>query len=155
MCIRDSFCVGCALGLFQTGNDECLNCPDGSDTRNASNLYVTTSASSCIACVDGTFQTPGSNAACADVGNGKQGQLLGSGNVHAASGAKFQVDCATGTWNADGTGACANCGDGSDTQKNNGYVASAATQCKACSAGQFQTGNDQCAACQDLSLIHI
>ena len=44
-----------------------------------------------------------------DIAAGKQGQLLDSGSVYAATGATFQVDCIAGKFEPNGDTACLTC----------------------------------------------
>ena len=55
-------CTACAIGQYQSGTDECQQCPDGSQTLNATNSMVTIAASQCVPCEAGKFQS--GNDAC-------------------------------------------------------------------------------------------
>ena len=173
-------CVNATVGHYvnATGQDQQIACLAGTYNPNTASTtssacvdadagsYVpTTGQSGQTACALGTYQVAKGESSCVDVPAGKQGQVGDLvGGTHTASGAIYAINCTTGTYNNDGTGACTNAtagyyvdltGQSSETACPAGTYniycgAPSSSYCTVCSAGKYSNSTGRTTDCDQL-----
>lgn len=152
LCVLDS-CHRCALSFTCEDtpgtHGQCVSCPDGQDTRDAMNQFVTEGATQCLPCSYGKHQT--GSLECQSCVAGSQTQNVNG--TYVSSGATNCEECSFGKYNAGGSGVCTACTDGtmtlSGTYSDFTYVTSGANLCRGCPYGKVSQNNAECSDCPD------